>query len=53
MLPVFWLQAVRCERCYHRSYILRTIPAVERVPPEHKDSQSQCLADPKSDGRVA
>jgi len=53
VLPVFLLQAVRCGRCYHRSYVLRTIPAVERVQPERKQSQSEPLADSKSDGRVA
>jgi hypothetical protein len=39
VLPLLLLQAVRCERCYHRSYVLRTIPALERVQ-VRKQSQS-------------
>ena len=35
------LQAVRCERCYHRSYALRTIAVLERDQNERKDPQSQ------------
>ena len=30
VLPFLFLQAVRCERCYHRRYVLRTVPVLER-----------------------
>jgi DNA-directed RNA polymerase subunit RPC12/RpoP len=30
VLPFLLLQAVRCERCYHRRYVLRTVPVLER-----------------------
>jgi hypothetical protein len=36
VLPVLLLQAVRCERCYQRAYVLRTIPALERVQPDRE-----------------
>jgi len=53
VLPFLLLQTVRCERCYLRGYVLRTIPARERVQPERKQSQSQPPSDSKSDSRVA
>jgi len=53
VLPFLMLQAVRCERCYHRSYVLSTIPVLERVQSDRKQSQSQGSGDSKSDGRVA
>ena len=53
VLPLLLLQPVRCERCYHRSYVLSTIPVLERVQPGRKRSQSQRSGDSKSDGRVA
>jgi hypothetical protein len=53
VLPVLLLQPVRCERCYHRSYVLSTIPVLERIPAERKQSQSERAGDSKSDGRVA
>jgi len=53
VLRLLLLQTVRCERCYHRSYVLRTIPALERVQPHRKGQQRQLPAGSKSDGRVA
>src|SRR5260370_25600800 len=53
VLPFLLLQAVRCERCYRRSYVLSTIPALERVPPDPKQPGSERAGDSKSDGRVA
>jgi hypothetical protein len=53
VLPLFLMQAVRCERCCHRSYIFKTIPALERVPSERKQSQSQPSSVSNSDSRVA
>jgi hypothetical protein len=31
LLPVLLLRAVRCDRCYHRSYALCSVPVLERV----------------------
>jgi hypothetical protein len=53
VLPLLLLQAVRCERCCHRGYVLRTIPALERVQPQRKQSQNQPPSGSKSDSRVA
>jgi hypothetical protein len=53
VLPFLLLQTVRCERCYHRGYVLRTISAREPVHPHPKQSQSQPLGGSKSDSRVA
>ena len=53
VLPFLLLQPVRCERCYHRGYVLRTIPALERPEPERKASQSQPPGGSKSGSRVA
>lgn len=50
VLPFLLLQAVRCEHCYHRSYILRTIPVPERAQTERKQSQGQLPSGSKSDG---
>ena len=53
VLPFLLLQTVRCEHCYHRGYVWRTIPALERVQPDRKQAQSQTSGGSKSDGRVA
>ena len=53
VLPMLLLQVVRCERCYHRSYVLSTIPVLERIPADRKQSQSQPAGDSKPDSRVA
>jgi hypothetical protein len=53
VLPFLLLQAVRCERCFHRGYVLRTIPALDRVQTERKASQSQPPGVSKSGSRVA
>jgi hypothetical protein len=53
MLPLLLLRAVRCERCYHRSYVLRTIPALERFETERKQSQGTTSKSSKPNGRVA
>jgi ribosomal protein L37E len=53
VLRFFLLQAVRCERCYHRSYVLRTISVLEREQPHRKQSQSQPPGDSASNSRVA
>jgi hypothetical protein len=53
VLPLLLLQVVRCERCYHRSYVWSSIPALERVPADRKHSQSEVAGASKSDDRVA
>jgi len=53
VLPLLLLQAVRCERCSHRSYVWRMIPALDRVRLERKHSHGQPADGSKSDGRVA
>jgi DNA-directed RNA polymerase subunit RPC12/RpoP len=53
VLPFLLLQAVRCERCYHRVYVLRTVPALERLQPARKLSESETPGGSKPDRRVA
>ena len=31
VLPLLMLRPVRCEHCYHRGYVFRTVPALERA----------------------
>jgi len=52
-LPFLLLQPVRCERCYHRSYVWCAVPALERVPPDRKQAQNQASSSSNADGRVA
>jgi hypothetical protein len=41
LLFFLMLKAVRCERCFHRSYVFRTVPALEPGAPAGKlDSRS-------------
>ena len=53
VLPLFGLQPVRCERCYHRSYVWSTIQVLERFQADRKQSQSEKAGGSKSDDRVA
>ncbi len=53
VLPFLLLQTVRCERCSRRRYVLRTIRALERIPPEHKHPANQPPTSSTSDSRVA
>ena len=53
VLPMMMLQTVRCERCFHRAYTLRTIAALERNQLERKRPESQLENDGKPDSRVA
>ena len=53
VLPLLLLQAVRCERCYHRVYVLRTIPVLERPQPERKLPQSESGGGSKPNSGVA
>jgi len=53
LLPLLLLRAVRCERCYHRSYVLRTISVLERDQNQRKLPQSQTPDNSSSGSRVA
>lgn len=51
VLPLLYLQPVRCDHCYLRSYVPRTVAARPRRP--HKRPGSQDSRATKSDTRVA
>ena len=56
VLPFLLFQAVRCERCFHRAYVLRSIPTMQRSRLDPKQSQASQAASGKaahSDTRVA
>jgi len=53
LLPLFLLQPVRCERCFHRCYILRTIAVLERKQIERKIPESQRQGNSKPSTRIA
>jgi len=53
LLPALLLRAVRCERCYYRRYVFRTIPVLERVPIERKPPESQTVDKSPPDSRLA
>jgi hypothetical protein len=42
VLPFLFLQAVRCERCFHRRYVLRTVPVLERESGADSPAPGQC-----------
>ncbi len=50
VLPLLFLRPVRCEHCFQRAYVFRTVPARERVP---RRSQSNVSKASNSQGRVA
>jgi hypothetical protein len=39
LLPLLLLKPVRCERCFHRVYVLRIVSAMEHVVPTGKGAQ--------------
>jgi len=51
VLPVLLLQPVRCDHCYLRSYVPRTVAARERPP--RKQPGSQPSPGPNQDSRIA
>ena len=51
-LPLLMLRPVRCERCYHRRYIFRTVPVLERVAPTSR-IENQSASDSSTGTRVA
>jgi hypothetical protein len=52
-LPLLFLRAVRCERCFHRAYAWRSVPALERVEPGSKQSQTEPPQAPGSGSFIA
>jgi hypothetical protein len=52
VLPVLLLRAVRCERCFHRRYVFRTIPVLDRVQAERKPPESQTAGISAPNSRV-
>lgn len=53
LLPVLMLRPVRCDRCYHRSYIFRAVPILERVGPADKHLPNQPRGTSDTGTRVA
>ena len=57
LLPLFFFQVVRCDRCYRRSYIPRSVEARQRStpppPPLKKQPESQPATSSNSDSRIA
>ena len=45
LLPALMLRPVRCDRCYHRSYIFRSVPVLERAGPTDKPRPSHGTSD--------
>jgi ribosomal protein S27E len=53
LLPLMMLRPVRCDRCYHRSYIFRTVPVLERVGSGDKSSPKRPQSTSGTGTRVA
>jgi len=53
VLPVFFLQPVRCDRCYLRSYVTRSFAARERTQRERMQPKSQPDIAPNHTSRIA
>jgi hypothetical protein len=47
------LKPVRCEHCFHRGYVFRTVRALERIGLSAKLPLSQSSADTTAGHRVA
>jgi hypothetical protein len=52
-LPIFFLQPVRCDRCYRRSYVPRSISARERPQRGRIPADSQPDAASNHTSRIA
>jgi len=53
LLPILFLRPVRCDRCYLRSYVLRSVPARERAPRERVQPHSQLETPANQNSRIA
>ncbi len=53
LLPLLLLKPVRCEHCYHRVYVFRSVPVVPRPVLAGKPAPSQTAAVANSGQRIA
>jgi len=53
LLPLFLLRPVRCARCYHRSYALRSVQALRRVTSAGRHNQAQPAGVTAGPSRIA
>ena len=53
VLPIFFLQPVRCDRCYLRSYVPRSFAAQERPQRQRMQPKSQPDAASNHTSRIA
>ena len=53
LLPLLLMRPVRCERCYHRAYVMRTISVPERKPSGRGRPESQPQGESGSRSRIA
>ena len=53
LLSALMLQPVRCDRCFHRSYIFRTVPVMERTGSAVKHSPRKHESTSDTGTRVA
>jgi len=53
LLPAMFLRPVRCDRCYRRSYVLRSVSALERKQPLRKQPQSEHSVNSHSSSSIA
>jgi hypothetical protein len=47
------MRPVRCDRCCHRSYALKSVAVQERTSPAPPQPKSQLTADSKPESRIA
>jgi hypothetical protein len=47
------MRPVRCDRCCHRSYALKSVAVEKRTPPAPPQPKSQLTADSKPESRIA
>lgn len=53
LLPLLLLKPVRCERCFHRVYVFRTVSALERAGLAGKQARGESAAVSTPGHRVA
>jgi hypothetical protein len=53
VLPVLMLRPVRCDQCFHRSYVFRGVPALEHLGPVSKPLQNRPPGGSDAGTRVA
>ncbi len=53
VLPILFLQPVRCDHCYQRSYVPKTILVRERKVSDRKQPESEPANGSNHDSRIA